>query len=157
MNKGLKGTPRFLGKTRKPGGVGAGLAIRGGTFRLITLGATTILGMMALMVVNPVYVKVDSTEATTNPGNSFVTLAFVDDGLGNDCDTASVNLEVTSPDGTFATSTDGTNNTTDQRIKFSIATNNYTGYTLTMSSSSSVLTDGTHEISSRFCRYWQYW
>ncbi len=148
MNKGLKGTPRFLGKTRKPGGVGAGLAIRGGTFRLITLGATTILGMMALMVVNPVYVKVDSTEATTNPGNSFVTLAFVDDGSGNDCDTASVNLEVTSPDGTFATSTDGTNNTTDQRIKFSIATNNYTGYTLTMSSSSSVLTDGTHEISS---------
>lgn len=67
---------------------------------------------------------------------------------------ASVSVHVNSSAGTFATSSDGSgnngNSNVDERAKFSISTNNYTGYTVNIKTdgSSSTLTNGAHNIAS---------
>ena len=105
-------------------------------FRVLGTVAISSLVLLFATVIAPIYNTTNSAEATTNvevPN----TLTFTSANS-----TASVNLTVDSTDGTFATSTDGTNGTMDQRAKFSISTNNYTGYTLKIKS-----TDGTTTLS----------
>ena len=117
-----------------------------GNKRLRVIGSvSSVLFMMLLLAtIVPVYYEPTNTEALTGTATeSVLTFSSINPA-------ASVNLTVNSPNGTFATSTDGTNNTADQRASFSIATNNYTGYTVSISSTnaSGELDHGTDAIDT---------
>ena len=117
-----------------------------GNKRLRAIGSVSSVLFTALLLATiiPVYYEPTNTEALTGTATeSVLTFSSINPA-------ASVNLTVNSPDGTFATSTDGTNNTVDQRASFSIATNNYTGYTVSISSTnaSGELDHGTDAIDT---------
>ena len=87
----------------------------------------------------PVYNRTDSASATAGTPTAS-TLTFTSTNP-----VASVSLAMGSPTGTFATSS------SSEKAAFSISTNNYTGYILTMTStgSNTTLTDGSsHNIST---------
>ncbi|MBR6505688.1 hypothetical protein IKT18_02560 [Candidatus Saccharibacteria bacterium] len=84
-----------------------------------------ILILLSLATINPIYIKSEYAEATTGTATESM-LTF-----NSTSTTASVNLAISSKTGTFATS--GTN----EKAAFSISTNNYTGYTLTLKSTGS--------------------
>lgn len=116
-------------------------------YKVVRISGTAALFALLIvggMTIAPIYNTTNSAEATTGTATES-TLTFTSTNA-----TASVNLAVNDTAGTFATSTDGTNGTIDQRAKFSISTNNYTGYTLTVRSTSDAgtLTNGTTSISS---------
>ena len=101
-----------------------GLKIVKNRFRNVaTFAVAGFLGL-ALGIVAPYYIKSADIEATSGTSKAS-TLTFTPIN-----DVASVDLSVTSASGTFATSTDA------RMAKFSIATDNATGYTLTLRSSS---------------------
>ena len=116
-------------------------------YKVVRISGTAALFALLIvggMTIAPIYNTTNSAEAITGTATES-TLTFTSTNA-----TASVNLAVNDTAGTFATSTDGTNGTIDQRAKFSISTNNYTGYTLTVRSTSDAgtLTNGTTSISS---------
>ena len=87
----------------------------------------------------PVYNKTDSASATAGTPTAS-TLTFTSTNP-----VASVSLAMGSPTGTFATSS------SSEKAAFSISTNNYTGYTLTMTStgaSTALTDDNSHNIST---------
>ena len=84
--------------------------------------------LLLTAIVCPIYLIPNYTEATTGTATAS-TLTFTGTNL-----VASASLTVDSPTGTFTTST------TNQKATFSISTNNYTGYTLTMKSSGNTTT-----------------
>ena len=89
--------------------------------------------VLSFLILHPIILDLTSASATS-PTASTTTLTMTQ-GSG----TASINLAVKDPDGTFVTSND------DEKIEFNITTNNYTGYTLIISSSSDdgLLTNGS--------------
>ena len=107
-------------------------------FRVLGTVAVSSLVLLFATVIAPIYNTTNSAEATTGTATES-TLTFTSTNA-----TASVNLAVNDTAGTFATSTEA------QKAAFSIATDNYTGYTLTVRSTSDTgtLTNGTANISS---------
>ncbi|MBR0488126.1 InlB B-repeat-containing protein, partial [Candidatus Saccharibacteria bacterium] len=100
--------------------------------RIRILGSASLfsLGLLLLATFVPLYnvTRTEDTEAAAGTTkDSSITFTATRS-------TASVDLTVTDENGTFASSTDGTNGTTDTRAAFSISTTNFTGYTLTIAS-----------------------
>ncbi len=106
--------------------------------RIRILGSASLfsLGLLLLATFVPLYnvTRTEDTEAAAGTAkDSSITFTATRS-------TASVDLTVTSENGTFASSTDGTNGTTDTRAAFSISTTNFTGYTLTIASNANTST-----------------
>ena len=114
-----------------------------GVMRTVGSLAVLMVSVLVAAIVAPIQSERHSAEAVV--GTAKVSTLTFDSSNA----TASVNLNITSADGTFATSTDGTNNTVDQRVKFSISTNNATGYTvkLTATGATTTLSDGGSGVS----------
>ena len=100
--------------------------------------AVIMLMVIGVGVVAPYYIKSNNSEATAGQAIGS-TLTFSAESL-----TASVSLSNLAKDGTFATS--GTN----EQAKFSIATDNFTGYTLTMRSTSGNTLSGSEGNTDTF-------
>ncbi|MBR0488405.1 hypothetical protein IJJ39_01885 [Candidatus Saccharibacteria bacterium] len=106
--------------------------------RIRILGSASLFsfGLLLLATFVPLYnvARTEDTEATAGTAqDSSITFTSTRS-------TASVDLTVTSENGTFASSTDGTNGTTDTRAAFSLSTTNFTGYTLTIASNTNTST-----------------
>ena len=102
---------------------------------------TSVLSFVALCgaTVLPIYHETNNAEAAAGTATA-PTLTFTSTNA-----IASVSLSVNDVDGTFATSTEA------QKAAFSIATNNYSGYTLSLTASSDTTTlndNSSHTISS---------
>jgi len=99
---------------------------QGRVFRVAAYTSSVLLFLLTVATIIPIYTKSNQAEATTGTATAS-TLTFT-----STRSEASVSLTVNSADGTFATSTN------EQKASFSISTNNYTGYTLTLKSTGSV-------------------
>ena len=102
---------------------------------------TSVLSFVALCgaTVLPIYHETNNAEAAAGTATA-PTLTFASTNA-----IASVSLSVNDVDGTFATSTEA------QKAAFSIATNNYSGYTLSLTASGDTTTlndNSSHTISS---------
>ena len=99
--------------------------------------SVVLLTLTTLAILFPISFR-SATPAEATPGTiSEATLTF-----NSIKPTASVSLNVSDPAGTFATSSTGANNTTDERASFSISTNNATGYKVFLK------TNGTNTLGS---------
>lgn len=94
--------------------------------RNIAYASSVMLLVLIVSTIIPIYYKPVTAEATVGTATES-TLTFTSTRSA-----ASVTLAVSSADGTFATSTN------EQKASFSISTNNYTGYTLTLKSGGNV-------------------
>ena len=137
MDKGHKCAFSFRGSAAKQKYNKKHLVIKGGTFRALAFSSSVAFLTLMALTVQPICFKSVATEAA----NSFVSSTLTFDSISS---VASVNLNVSSPDGSFATSEE------DQKASFSISTNNYTGYTLMIrsNSDSTDLTDGDNRLAS---------
>ena len=101
--------------------------------RCFGISASAIIAVLMTSAVFPIVKHTDTAEAS--PGTASTTTLTMTQGSGS----ASVDLAVQDASGTFATSSDS------QMAKFNITTNNYTGYTLTISSDndSGILSNGS--------------
>ena len=107
--------------------------------RIAAFVSSALIVILAFATIAPIYNNIDSASATTGASTTS-TLTFTSTNP-----VASVSLAMGSPTGTFATSS------ASEKAAFSISTNNYTGYTLTMTStgSNTTLADGSsHNIST---------
>ena len=123
----------FIGKTK------VWLRFNQNVLRFCSFLACLCLVALSFAVFVPVYIVTDTANATAGTPTAS-TLTFTSTNP-----VASVSLAMGSPTGTFATSS------ASEKAAFSISTNNYTGYTLTMTStgSNTTLTDGSsHNIST---------
>lgn len=138
MNKGHKCTFSFRGGAAKQKCNKKHLAIKGGALRTLAFSSFIAFSSLVALTVHPLSISPISTEAISD---SFVSSTLTFDSINS---VASVSLNVSSPDGSFATSEE------DQKASFSISTNNYTGYTLMIrsNSDSTDLTDGVNRLSS---------
>lgn len=109
-------------------------------WRKAAYASTVLLSLLTLATLCPIsFSSNELVEAATGTAqDSTLTFSFV-----NNRSTASVSLNVTDANGTFATSTDGTNNTVDERAAFSLTTNNATGYTVAIRTSGTDYTLGS--------------
>ena len=107
-------------------------------FRRTTYISTTLLSLLVLAILCPIYLIPDTSEAATHDATP-ATLNYT-----SIRSTASVSLDVSSVSGSFATS--GSNET----ASFSLSTNNATGYTLNLKTSGddTSLTDSTNSNAS---------
>ena len=108
-------------------------------FRKSAYISTALLSLLALAILCPLYLVPDSSEATAGTATeSTLTFAFIDDK-----NTASVSLNVTDSNGSFATST------SDELAEFRLTTNNATGYTLNLKTTDATnLVSGANSIAS---------
>ena len=93
--------------------------------RVIGIFSTLAFILLFIYTFTPIYFKTDTAEGVNTPVASETTLTMV---TGKE--TANLDLIVDSTSGTFATS--GSNDLAE----FNVVTNNYTGYTLTISNTS---------------------
>ena len=108
--------------------------------RKIAYISVIILLLLLLAFLSPIVFFSDNSDATAGTATaSTLTFSFV-----NNKNTASVSVAVSSAEGNFATSTDS------EKAEFRVSTNNATGYTLNLrtSSSTTALTSGTNTIAS---------
>lgn len=116
MEKGSINDTRFFGLERKK----KGLSIRGGAFRRVAFSSMAVATLLLALVLAPIQTETNYTEAVTGTAqDSVLTLAVADN-------TASVELDVNSTEGTFASST------AENSASFSVTTNNFSGYTLSI-------------------------
>ena len=116
MEKGSINDTRFFGLERKK----KGLSIRGGAFRRVAFLSMAVATLLLALVLAPIQTETNYTEAVTGTAqDSVLTLAVADN-------TASVELDVNSTEGTFASST------AENSASFSVTTNNFSGYTLSI-------------------------
>ena len=103
--------------------------------------STILLLLTILAILCPISFKAADNlaeAASGTPKQSTLTFAYVDNKS-----TASVSLNVSDPNGTFATSND------NEKAAFTLSTDNYTGYTLRLKTTgATTLTDGTNTIES---------
>ena len=107
-------------------------------FRRTAYLSGALLFLLILTILYPIYLVPAETEATTKNANpATLTFAFTDNK-----NTASVSVQVSDKNGEFATSSEA------QKASFSLSTNNATGYTLNLktSTATTTLSDGTHSI-----------
>ncbi|MBP5512811.1 InlB B-repeat-containing protein [Candidatus Saccharibacteria bacterium] len=118
--------------------MGAHIGLRG-IVRIIRFTSVLSFVMLCGATIVPIYHETNNAEAATGTATA-PTLTFTSTNA-----TASVSLAINDVNGTFATSTEA------QKAAFSIATNNYSGYTLNLTASGNTTTlndDSSHIISS---------
>ena len=92
------------------------------TLRVLSFLSVVSLVLICTLTIAPIYKSTEYVEATTGTSTAS-SLDFVSTNP-----VASVSMSVSSPTGTFATSSN------NEKAAFSISTNNYTGYTITLKS-----------------------
>ena len=137
MNKGLR--ERFSGgsfantKIKLNKKLNGGLRIRGKRIRFLGLGSTFALALIAAATVAPLQEPTQYTEAATGTAQESW-LGFGDSAHNNATVSPNLNLTVSDSNGTFVT-TDGNATGGNVRGSFAVATNNVSGYYLTISAS----------------------